>query len=218
MLSPPKQQEIDQRTMKLIVGLIALFLANITSFFTGSKITSISASFYTRWDGTATGWAGIIFVGSLFAISAFLAAYNGLTKSEMILSKFASFFAICIALFPCGCDGNEEVIKHLHGVSAALLFAILAYFCVIFQRRAKAKSHIKAKWRAIIYSLCSIAIVVAISVMAIDFFSGDKLTNIIPRLTFYGERVALVAFGVSWLTASKILPFLADDFERLKFK
>lgn len=212
MFSAPGQQEIDQRTMKLIVGLIALFLANITSFFAGSKITSISASYYSP------GWAGTIFVGSLFTIASFLAAYNGLTRSEMILSKLASFFAVCSALFPCGCDSHEEIIEHVHGVSAGLLFAILAYFCIIFQRRAKAKGHAKAKWRATIYGLCSISIVVAICLMAIDFFTGGLISHKVSRLTFYGERAGLVAFGISWLTASKILPFLADDSERLHFK
>ena len=84
MIPTPKQQEIDHRTIKLIVGIIAISLASLTSVFANSSITSISASFY---EG---GWSQTIFIGFLYAIAAFLMAYNGLTKGEMILSKIAS--------------------------------------------------------------------------------------------------------------------------------
>jgi len=46
MLAYPQRPEIDHRTMKLIVGLIALTLASLTSFFASTAITSISASYY----------------------------------------------------------------------------------------------------------------------------------------------------------------------------
>ena len=209
MLSKTRRQEIDYRTIKLIVGLIAIFLASITSFFAEPKITSISAAYYS------TGWAEVFFVGSLFAIASFLAAYNGRSTQEMVLSKFASFFAIYIALFPCGCDGHEEIIKHVHGLSAGLLFAILAYFCIAFQKRAKVKNHVEAKRRATIYFFCSILIIVAICVMATDSLTRGSISHIFSRLTFYGESTGLWAFGVSWLTASKVLPCFADDSERL---
>ena len=58
MLSAPKQQEIDHLTIKLVVGLIALSLAPLTSFFANSYITSISASYY---EG---GWSQSIGVSS----------------------------------------------------------------------------------------------------------------------------------------------------------
>src|SRR4029453_11107877 len=70
MFSAPKQQEINHITIKLVVGIIALSLASLTSFFANSSITSISASYY---EG---GWSQSIFVGFLFAIAAFLLAYN----------------------------------------------------------------------------------------------------------------------------------------------
>ena len=112
--------------MKLIVGVIALCLANITSFFSDHPIASISASYY---EG---GWAQTFFVGSLFAIASFLFAYNGYTRAEMICSKVAAVAALGIALFPCDCDGHQPIIPHVHGLSAATMFLILAYFCYGF--------------------------------------------------------------------------------------
>ena len=44
--TPPNHEEIDHHTIKLIVGIIALSLANLTSFFASTPITSISASYY----------------------------------------------------------------------------------------------------------------------------------------------------------------------------
>jgi hypothetical protein len=121
MLSTPKREEIDHRTMKLLVGVIALSLANLTSYFSSDSITSIRASYYE------VGWSQSILIGFLFAIAAFLLAYNGLSVSEMVLSKIAAVAALGIAMFPCKCDGRDEIIPHVHTVSAATLFLILAY-------------------------------------------------------------------------------------------
>ncbi len=46
MPSISKRQEIDHRTIKLIVGIVSLSLAGLTSAFATTAITSISASYY----------------------------------------------------------------------------------------------------------------------------------------------------------------------------
>lgn len=208
MFSTPKRQEIDHRTIKLVVGVIAISLATLTSFFANSAITSISASYY---EG---GWSQTIFVGFLFAISALLLAYNGLSRTEMILSKIASVAALGVAMFPCKCDTHDELISHVHGASAATMFLILAFFCYGFFQRARIKGHTQAKARAVIYALCGVAILAAILVLSIDGVLGGTLSASVPRLTFYGERTGLIAFGISWLTASRVLPVLTSDEER----
>ena len=151
MLPAPKRLEIDHRTLKLIVGVIALTLAGATWLFAGTDIESISASF---WQG---GWSQSFFVGSLFAVSAFLLAYNGFSRPEMILSKVAAVAGLGVALFPCGCEGHPEIAPPLHGpagsrlapavhgLSAAVMFVILAYFCYGFFHRARAKGHSQAQ-------------------------------------------------------------------------
>jgi len=208
MFSAPRRQEIDHRTIKLIVGVIALSLASLTSYFAGSAITSISASYY------AGGWSQSIFIGFLFAISAFLLAYNGNSRSEMIWSKVAAVAGLGIALFPCKCGDHAEIIPYVHEIAAAAMFLILAYFCFGFYRRAKAKGYAQATTRAYLYALCGLAILVAIAAVFIDSWSGGVLSSRIPRLTFYAERTALIAFGLSWLLASRILPVVTRKDER----
>ena len=211
METAPKAPEIDHRTIKLLIGLFAISLANLTSFYSNSQIDSISASYY---EG---GWAQSIFVGFLFAIAAFLTAYNGQSASEMVPAKIAAAAALGVALFPCQCGIHAETIPYVHGISAAVMFAILAWFCYVFYLHAKGKGHDEAVRRKYIYSICGILIVISMIVIGCDNWSGGVISNKIPRLTFYGERTGLVAFGISWLTASRIFPGLANREERLIF-
>ena len=84
MFSAPQQEEINHLTIKLVVGLIALSLAPLTSFFAKSSITSISVSYY---EG---GWSQAILIGFLFAIAAFprdclrLAAAGAITRENLV--------------------------------------------------------------------------------------------------------------------------------------
>lgn len=94
MPTTSKREEIDHRTTKLIVGIVALSLASLTSAFSRTAINSISESYYQG------GWSQSIFIGFLFAIAAFLLSYNGLSRPEMILSKVAAIAALGVALFP----------------------------------------------------------------------------------------------------------------------
>ena len=136
MLSKPKTPEIDECTMKLIVGVIAFTLPLVTELFasrTGSSLTSISESY---WRG---GWPQTIFVGFLFAIASFLLAYNGKDRPEMVFSKIAAFAAAGVALFPCDCNGNPQIIPGLHYICATVMFGVLTYFCYLFLKRARPK-------------------------------------------------------------------------------
>ena len=208
----PQREEIDHRTIKLLVGVIALTLAGLTSYFAGGGITSISASYHVG------GWANSIFVGFLFAIAALMLAYNGLSTREMVLSKIAAVAAFGVALFPCQCDNRDEVLPYVHAASATILFLILAYFCYIFYSRARQKArdqgNAPANARAIIYVVCGITIITSILVIAVDALLGGALTAKVARLVFYAERAALMAFGISWLTASRVLPLLTQPDER----
>ena len=46
----------------------------------------------------------------LFAIAAFLLAYNGFSRADMVLSKLASVAALGVAMFPCECANPSELV------------------------------------------------------------------------------------------------------------
>lgn len=208
VLPAPRRLEIDHRTMKLIVGVIAISLPVLTRALAGHPLESISASYYEH------DWVPSIFIGFLFAIAAFLLAYNGRSTPEMVLSKIASAAALGVALFPCRCRTHDELIPDVHAVSAVTMFFILAYFCWEFLRRARDKGHWEAKLRAGIYAACAIAILASIAVLAFNGLLHGAIKDRVPYLTFYGETTGLVAFGISWLTASRVLPLVTRPGER----
>ena len=205
LIGAPRRPEIDQYAIKFIIGAIAFSLPWIEIALTGGSITSISASFW--WD--AGPWPRNILVGFLFAIAAFLLAYNGLSEIEMWLAKIASLAALGIAMFPCECGTpGHEILRHVHGVSAAAMFAVLTAFCYIFMRRARAKGHRKAQWRAAIYSICGAGMLVSIALFVTQAVTQREV------LILWGETLGLVSFGISWLTASRMVPLVTEPGER----
>lgn len=204
----PRQNEISHRTIKLLIGVMALSLAGLTSVLSPVPLASISESYYVG------GLAHDVFIGFLFAIAAFLMAYNGQTQREALFSKTASVAAMGVALFPCQCGNHVLAIPHVHGAAAALMFTVLALFCGIFYQRAMQKGYAQARRRALIYALSGIAIVAAMLLIGANQFTGGSLQQQWPRWVFYWEAVGLIAFGISWLTASHILPGITREDER----
>lgn len=211
-ITKPKHAEINQRTMKLLVGLIAIVIASATSFVStlSEPLTSISESYF------AGDWSRNIFIGFLFAIAAFLLSYNGQTAAHKVFSRIAAMAAVGVAMFPCKCRGDLEIIPYVHYVSAAVMFAILAFFCIEFYRHAKGKGHPQANMRALIYLTCFWAMVVSMALLLVNGIWGADLgwNESAPRLVFYGEATALLAFGICWLVASRVLPVLTRPEER----
>lgn len=210
MLLEFSKYEIDHHVLKLIVGFIALSLANLAASFSPVPLESISDSYHQG------GWARDVFVGFLFAIGSFLLAYNGSSAWEMIFCKIAAFAALGVAMFPCGCGGHVEIIPYVHYTSAAVMFSVLAGLCAIFYHRARKKGRREAIWRAYIYATCAVIIVASMVVLALDNFAGHFISARVDRLVFYGERAGLMAFGVSWLVASRALPVLTAKDERIQ--
>jgi hypothetical protein len=203
-----QHQEIDHRTLKLMVGVVALFLASATSFLSSDSIGSISQAHCYG------GWARDIFVGSLFAIAAFMAAYNGYSNREMLLTKATALAAIGVAWFPTRCGVQGETLPGAHVAFSIIMFSTLALLCRIFYQRARSRNLPGSNRRAVLYAVCGILIPVSMGVVVIDAFLGRAISAHIPRLEFYCEQVALVAFGVAWLAASHLLPWITAPEER----
>lgn len=123
--TPPHRPEINERTTKLIVGVITIGIASVTSWLAPADqpLKSISASYF------AGDWSRNVFVGFLFAIAAFLMSYNGHTVLQKALSRVAALAALGVALFPCRCGSDQaQILPYVHYIAAAILFAVLAYF------------------------------------------------------------------------------------------
>ena len=132
----------------------------------------------------------------------------------MICSKVAAIAAFLIAMYPCGCNGNPEIVTGVHYTAAAVMFVVLAFFCGQFYRRAMDKGPGRARTRAGVYAICGAIIVLSIALMALNGALHFKFSEVHPRFVFWCEAAGLIAFGVSWLTASHALPLINASNER----
>jgi len=201
--------EIDQYTIKFLVGIIALFLPVVELLLSHGDITSISQSYWYP----DSHWTRNVFVGSLFAIAALLAGYNGSSSEQLWPGKLAALAAVLISIFPCNCGVDaHEIVKGIHAASAGVMFAVLAWFCWDFIRRAKTKlkdvRRTAAGRRIVIYKACGIGMIIAIAL-----FVTHAVTQV-EQLIFWGETFGLMSFGISWLTASRKFPGITHPSER----
>ncbi|MBY6189241.1 DUF998 domain-containing protein [Microbulbifer agarilyticus] len=218
----PLDTEINHHTAKFIVGFIALSLASLTDLLTpGVSISSISLSYHL--SDTARN----VFVGALCVISAFLFSYNGYSLFQAVLSKVAAVAVAVVAFFPCDCFAGRGVegaaaestmVGVVHTTAAISMFVMLAIFCWLFYLRAKGKGSKEAKVRGLIYRACAVVMLGAMAAQLLDILGWVDFSGITHRLTYYVEATGLIAFGIAWLTASRMLPFITNEDERIKIE
>jgi len=200
----------DYKTLRLLLGIIAFTLPFVVTLMARTQLSSISASYFTE----ARDW----FVGFLFVVGALMTAYNGHTSREALASRGAALCAFVVALFPtlaqsCGESSSSSII---HGIAAVTLFLILAYFCFgPFRQNTKGKGG-KKGLRARLYFICGCVMVACMLVGLIGklVLPCEKMTA--WNVTYWVEAVALVAFGVAWIVAGKVIPVLVDKQEALR--
>ena len=199
----------EYRTHRLVVGLIAISLPFIVSLLSGERLSSISASYYTE----ARDWL----VGLLFVVSAFLLSYNGHTQRQSAISKIAAIAAAGIAVFPTACKTCEtSPTTVVHFVCATVLFSSLAYFCLgPFREKLLGKGG-KKRIRRRIYLTCGVTMIACmVGIAAANLIlPSESVAN--WRIVYWGEAIALIAFGVAWFVSGKALGIVADEGERLK--
>ena len=211
MINSNSNTVFDYRALRLLMAIIAFALPFIVTFISSTTLTSISASYYTE--------ARDIFVGLLFVVSAFLLAYNGHTSSEAWASKAACFAAVVAALNPTSCDiCAPDIQSKIHYFAAVIFFGILAYFCLgPFRKNTKGQEGKKGR-RAKIYFACGWIIIICMLTMGLTKFTvPDQIRNSL-YITYWGESIALWAFGAAWMVAGKVFSPLVDDEEALRFK
>lgn len=198
----------DYRMLRLLMGLIALALPYVVIVLSEVELASISASYHSD--------ARDAFVGMLFVVGSFLWAYNGHERPQAALSKVAAVAAVLVAVFPTACVAcPESVASVIHFVASLVLFAILAYFCLgPFRKDTKGQPGRKGL-RARIYLICGCVMPLAlVGAFAAKGVLGEDPADEL-RVVYWGELVALNAFGFAWITAGKVIPALVDPGDSL---
>lgn len=197
------EKVFDYRALRLMVGLIALFLPIFVSILASRPLSSISASYHTN--------ARDLFVGMLFIVSTFLFAYNGHTNTEAWASKVAALAAVMVALCPVSCDNcliNLDTC--LHCLAAMTLFSIMVFFCFgPFRKNTKGQGGKRGR-RSRIYLVCGWTMLVCMGILLLLFLLMPFHTLLRMKLIYWGETIALAAFGTAWIVAGKYFRFLVD--------
>jgi hypothetical protein len=183
--------------------------------FDSSLKSSISYYYYSS--------VGEIFTSALFAVALFLFCYKGhpLRKGEFglsdkAMSNLAAFFALGIVIFPassshCIPDNLRIFISSkntgiIHFIFAGLFFTSLSFISIFNFRRTEKVSEFGTKPPHNLYKYCGF--IMLTSILFIFVYSKILkhkfiwLDNLYP--VFILETIALLAFGVSWLTKGKI--------------
>lgn len=157
---------------------------------------SISAYYESRM--------GDVFVGAMCAVGLFMFFYAGYEPLDNWTGNAAAICAIAVALFPAVGDFPPWV-RTVHLVSATLFFLTLTFFSLFLFTRGVApeKRTVRKRFRNRVYVACGIVMVGALVVIAIHF--QVRTPNDQSSLIFWGETVALIAFGISWLTKGEAI-------------
>lgn len=170
---------------------------------------SISAYYYTSMRD--------VFVGTLAAIGVFLFCYRGPDTQDNVLTNVAGLCAVGIGLFPTervyhpvilqrfanvlspDCYSNQGPIGfHIYIVAA--FFLIISYLTTFRFRKRSVPYLTKQKLtRNKIYVACGIVMVVML--IAIVAIKAQGKQNSI----FWPETIAIVAFGIAWLTKGQAI-------------
>ena len=213
-----------KRTLGFL-GILLPFVLMFCSFVNDCKILpSISDYYHTSVQ--------IIFTSSIIAIAVFLISYNGLDYKEKIIYKIAAIAATLVAIFPTPINekykvregvqytiedfnqfqtlaiSSHEFVGHIHFFCAAVFFMLLSYmvyFKFVFIEKESTSPSIKRIW---LYRFCGGGMFLSILFIAIFkmFLSGyfDNPESWVFPVTFTGEAIALILFGISWLVKGEI--------------
>lgn len=193
------------KRLRCFIGWLAILLPWIVVIlslaFGYSFPESISATYYRAECITPF----MIILGSA---SILLMYYDGYDKTDDILNTIAGILGLCICFFPCAAGGtfrlSAEVSSVLHMISAILFFAILSYVSIFQFTKSSGEMTKLKKTRNIIYRVCGCGMLMSFLILVIPGFTIK---------VWLTEAIALLFFGISWLTKAQAYRWLAADKE-----
>lgn len=201
---------ISYRTLRNIVGILGFSFPFVLffgayGFFDLGVQNSISSYYHTGMRD--------VFVGTLCVIGFFLLSYRGHERIDDYAGDVACVCALGIAFFPTAPDGlvseTARIFDYLHLFFAAFFFMTLIYFSLYLFTKMNpsiAPSR-RRKQRNLVYRFCGYAM--AVCILLITLYRIAPPTTIVPLEeyvpVYWLEGVAVVAFGISWLTKGRII-------------
>jgi hypothetical protein len=206
-------KSIDTIRLRKAVGWLGLSLAFIVltlcivfDCVPGVHIfpQSISATYY--YAPTITPF--MIILGSAGII---LVCYRGYTWVDDLINTATGLFALGICLFPTWTSTATrvgtfqvpvDISSNIHNICAAGFFALLSINVLFLFTKSSGEMTLNKKRRNIIYRVCGCGML--LSMLALVLLNGWALV-------WWVEAIALIFFGIAFLTKADVYPWLFCD-------
>ena len=201
-----KMYVISYNTLRIAVGILGivlpfiLYFGNIILSHDHQLLNSISSYSHTRM--------GNGLVGILCAVALFMFSYLGHDFKDNLLGHLAGLFACGVAFFPNNVEDPFTTINIIHLTSALSFFIVLILFALwLFPKTDQVEMSKQKKNRNTIFYISGITMSICIALIIIYM---KWLIDIYPnhgcfQPVFWLESIALVAFGISWITKGQII-------------
>lgn len=181
--------------LRRAVGLIGillpftLMLGNFFFFDGEIALRSISRYYYSDMQH--------VFVAALCAMALFLFFYSGYGSRDRWAGVLAGLLTLGVVFFPTTLSGPTDLIGGIHYACAVSLFLLLAWISLFhFPRKRPGQPRRLTDTVQVICGLLMVTCVVSI----LAYYQFIRADGVETCFVFVAESVALVAFGVSWLT------------------
>ena len=150
-----------------------------------------------------------------------LICYDGYDKQDSIICTLAGIFGLCICIFPCSTYPNNVdldpnmligtfqlpavVSGWIHNITAIIFFGLLAYNSFFLFTKSSGEMTPEKRKRNIIFKACGIGMIASF-ILLIPL----SLLKIAAAIWII-EAIALMFFGISWLTKSQCYKWLFKD-------
>lgn len=202
--------QIALRRIAGVLGLTFPFVLGFGAFllFDEDLQRSISNYYYTAM--------GDVFVAVLCMVGIVLFVYRGYDVPpnstrfwekvpDRQVGTLAGVSAVVVALFPTNkIVGEAGIISIIHGIAASIFFITIACFSLfIFTKTSSGDPAPDKLRRNFVYRTCGYIMLLCVAFIAVAAFMEYALgIGIDERYhhLFWLESIAIVAFGVSWIT------------------
>jgi len=189
--------------MGMLLPITLLFFNNVfgQDVNPSGVMTSISATWYSI--------AAPFFICLVSGVGFFLFFYKGYDIRDRVLCFIAGIGALGLVFFPCILSGVElrnflnvpaGVSNILHFIFAFTFFAALIYIIGFQFTKTKGIYTRKKRNRNILYIICAALMFFALLLGGLGSFFFDWTDGL-----FWGESIALWAFGIAWLTKGGVI-------------
>ena len=223
LFAPQRADDLSSHLLRQAMGYLGLLLPLLVYLVAGWR----SSQGFPGWrplDSVSEYYHSgsvAILTGVLWAVGAFLFTYRGYDNPsrrwDLITGKVASVAALCVALFPTAAlppltapPWWDGWMRTVHYVSAFLLFGcFVVYSLLLFPLSSGPSGSLPDDKRArnLVYRSCGVGMLGLLIWVAVAGLRGGPI--------FVPESLALMLFGISWLTKGRALWTLREAVTRI---